>query len=136
MLNEPAGVQLSEAVTLTLGMAAWQLALADAVVLAGQLTVGGSLSLTLTVNEQEAVLPEASVAVQVTVVVPFKKVEPDGGLQLTVAPGQLSVTVAEKLTTAEHWPGSVLVTMLAGQEIVGGVSSTTVTMAVQVSDSS
>jgi len=75
MLNEPPGTQLSEAVTLIAGIAAWQLALAETVVPAGQFTVGGSLSLTITVNEQEAVLPEASVAVHVTVVVPFKKVE-------------------------------------------------------------
>jgi hypothetical protein len=46
-----------------------------------------------TVNEQVAVLPEVSVAVQVTVVVPAGKAEPDGGVQATVTPGQLSVAV-------------------------------------------
>jgi hypothetical protein len=35
---------------------------------------------------------EASVAVQVTLVVPAGKIEPDGGLQTTVVPGQLSLT--------------------------------------------
>lgn len=43
---------------------------------------------------QVAVLLEASVAVQVTVVVPTAKIVPEAGTQLTVAPGQLSVTVA------------------------------------------
>ena len=41
------------------------------------------------------VLPDASVAVLVTVVVPSGKVEPDGGLLTTVTPGQLSVAVTE-----------------------------------------
>ena len=44
-------------------------------------------------HEQVAVLPEASVAVQVMVVVPTGKGEPDGGTQATVAPGQLSEAV-------------------------------------------
>jgi hypothetical protein len=51
------------------------------------------LSLTVTVKLQEPLLPEVSVAVQVTVVVPFGKVEPEVGLQATVAPGQLSLAV-------------------------------------------
>ena len=56
--------------------------------------VGFSVSLTVTVKLQVAVFPEASVAVQVTVVVPLGNSEPEGGLQATVAPGQLSVAVA------------------------------------------
>ena len=63
--------------------------------LAGQAITGFSVSLTVTVNEQLAVLPAASVAVLVTVVVPFGKVEPEGGLLTTVTPGQLSVAVTE-----------------------------------------
>ena len=59
----------------------------------GQAIVGFSVSLTVTVKEQLAVLPEASVAVQVTAVVPFGNVEPDGGEQLVVTPGQLSLAV-------------------------------------------
>jgi hypothetical protein len=46
---------------------------------------------TLTWKLQDAVLPEESVAVQFTVVVPTGKVEPVGGLQTTVTPEQLSV---------------------------------------------
>ena len=60
------------------------------------------MSTTVTVKEQLAVLPEASVAVPVTVVVPFGKVEPEAGLATTVTPGQLSAAVTLKLTTAEH----------------------------------
>ena len=61
----------------------------------GHEIAGGCVSLTVTVNEQLAVLPDASLTVQLTVVVPFKNVEPDGGLQVGVpTPGQLSVAVA------------------------------------------
>jgi hypothetical protein len=69
---------------------------------AGQAICGGSVSLTVIVKEQVAVLPDASVAVAVTVVVPGGNVEPDGGLETTVTPGQLSVALTVKLTTAEH----------------------------------
>jgi hypothetical protein len=56
---------------------------------------------TVTVKLQVAVLPDASVAVQVTVVVPTGNVEPEGGLQATVTPEQLSDAVgAEKVTVA------------------------------------
>jgi hypothetical protein len=56
--------------------------------LAGQLMVQG---ITVTVNWHCAVLTLASVAVQVTVVVPTAKQVPDGGAQFTVTPGQLSL---------------------------------------------
>jgi hypothetical protein len=49
--------------------------------------------LTVTVNVQVAVFPDESVAVHVTGVAPFGNVEPDGGVQLVVTPGQLSVAV-------------------------------------------
>ena len=66
--------------------------------------VGACVSLTVTVNEQVAVLLEASLTVQLTVVVPTAKVDPDAGVQTGVpTPGQLSVAVAfEYVTTAEH----------------------------------
>jgi hypothetical protein len=50
--------------------------------LAGQLMAGGCVSLTVTVNWQLAVLFDVSVAVQVTVVVPFWNADPVAGLQL------------------------------------------------------
>lgn len=61
----------------------------------GQVIEGACVSLTVTVNEQLAGLPDASLTVQLTVVVPFANVEPDGGVQTGVpTPGQLSVAVA------------------------------------------
>ena len=64
--------------------------------LLGQVIDGASVSFTVTVKEHAAEeFPLASVAVQVTVVVPFANVEPEGGLQVAVAPGQLSLTVGE-----------------------------------------
>ena len=61
---------------------------------AGQAIDGTSVSWILTVNVQALVLPEASVAVQVTIVVPFPNVDPDAGAQATATPGQLSAAVA------------------------------------------
>jgi hypothetical protein len=60
---------------------------------AGQAMIGGVVSLTVTVKLQLAVNPAPSVAVQLTVVTPFGKVEPPGGLHTTVALEQLSVAV-------------------------------------------
>jgi hypothetical protein len=71
-------------------------------ILGGQVIEGASVSVTVMVNMQEAVLPEASVAVAVTVVVPSGKALPEGGIATTVTPGQLSVAPTLKLTTAAH----------------------------------
>ncbi len=91
---------------------------------------------TLIVTEQVAVLPEASVAVQVTVVVPIGMAEPDGGTQATVTPGQLSVAVGGgKVTTVAvgaGQAGAATAMMFVGQVIVGGCVSLTVTVKVQV----
>ena len=55
-------------------------------------STGGWASLTVTVKLQEALLPAASVAEQVTVVTPLGKAAPDAGLQFTVTtPGQFSL---------------------------------------------
>ena len=53
------------------------------------------LSFTVTVKEQLAVLPLASVAVQLTAVAPTPNEEPEDGEQTTVAPEQLSEAVGE-----------------------------------------
>ena len=103
--------------------------------LAGHVIVGACVSLTVTVTLHMAVLFDESVAVQVTVVVPLLKVDPDAGEQATVGAGvQLSVAVAGvKVTTAVHTFGSVLVVMFAGQEpIVGACVSFTVTVKLHV----
>jgi hypothetical protein len=65
-----------------------------AVMLAGQLSTGGSVSLTARLKEQLTLLPLASAALQLTIVLPWWKVEPLGGVQMMAAPGQLSLTVA------------------------------------------
>ena len=55
---------------------------------------GACVSFTVTVNEQVAGLPDASVTEHVTVVAPFENVEPEGGAQLGApSPAQLSLTV-------------------------------------------
>ena len=88
---------------------------------------------TVTVKVQVAVLPDASVAVQVTVVVPTGKQDPDGGLQRTVTPGQLSLAVVVKVTaTHGSLTVAVLAVMLAGQVIVGGWVSLTLTVKAQL----
>jgi hypothetical protein len=56
----------------------------------GQAIVQGA---TVTVKVHIALLAEVSLAVQVTVVIPSAKTEPDGGLQDEVTPGQLSAEV-------------------------------------------
>jgi hypothetical protein len=63
--------------------------------LAGQLIAGGCVSLTVTVNVHEEELPDASLTLQLTAVLPFGNVEPDAGVQEGVpTPEQLSVAVA------------------------------------------
>src|ERR1035437_7925649 len=95
----------------------------------GQRTLGSSLSWMVTVKLHELVLPEESVAVQVTVVTPLAKVEPLGGTQATVTPGQLSVAVAAKVTLLlEHRPESVFATILVEQVTLGGSLSRIVTV--------
>ena len=63
------------------------------VMFAGHVIAGSCVSCTVTVNEHVDVLFDASVAVQLTVVAPTGKVEPETGEQLTVVPGQLSEVV-------------------------------------------
>jgi hypothetical protein len=90
------------------------------VTLAGQVIVGGSLSVTVTVNVQLAE-PSLLVAVQETVVTPFGKANPEAGVQTTVGTGH-PVVIVEKVSVAVHTPGSVLVAIFAGQVIVGGMN--------------
>ena len=94
--------------------------------------VPATAALTLTVNVQVLVLPEVSVAVQVTVVTPIGKLEPDGGTQVVVTPGQLSDVLGENPTVAEFWPKGAVTIALLGQVIVGRSVSLTVTVKLQV----
>jgi len=90
--------QLSVAVTVKVTgalVAIGHEATAATLISAGQIMVGGCVSFTVTVKLQLAMLLEESFTVQVTVVVPFGNVEPDGGEHMGVpTPGQLSVAVA------------------------------------------
>ena len=67
-------------------------------------------------------LPEISVAVQVTVVVPVGKHEPEGGLQTTVV-WQLALTTGAKFTAAQADGGQTLADVtavtFAGHVIIG-----------------
>jgi hypothetical protein len=76
-------------------------------------STGATLSVTVTVKMQVPVLGTVSVAVQVTVVTPFRKAEPDVGEQVTLrVPSQLS------------WPRRVVADRrlaLIGIRVVGDV---------------
>jgi hypothetical protein len=120
--------QLSEAVTLKVTLLEHRPAAALTVMFAGHMITGAWVSRTVTVNVQVLVLPAASIAVLVTTVVPTRNDEPLGGtLTITGVPGQLSVPVTVKVTLLEHWPGAVLTVMLAGQLMLGGCVSRTMT---------
>jgi hypothetical protein len=82
--------------------------------------------LTVTVKELLPLLPEPSVAVQTSVVVPTGKLLPDGGEQDGVRfPLTVSVALALNVTTAP--PGPVASTLIAaGTVTTGGVVSCTV----------
>lgn len=68
----------------------------------GTVMVGGVVSCTVTVNDAVPVLPAASVAVHVTVVVvPIENIEPDSGVQVTpTGPSTLSSADTSYRTTA------------------------------------
>ena len=86
--------------------------------------------LTWIVNGQLFVSPPASIAWQVTALVPMAKVLPLGGLQLMLVTEQLSEAVGAKLTTAPAGE-LALATMSDGQSMAGGSESWTVTVKLQ-----
>src|SRR6185503_6001243 len=79
MLPAPEQPSLTVTPLRTLGTAAWQLALALALVGAGQVTVGTVVSFTVNVVVQVALLPAASVAVTVIVCAPNPTSVPAAG---------------------------------------------------------
>src|SRR5262245_20383254 len=91
----------------------------------GQLMSGGVVSTTLTLNEQLLFeFPHASVAVQVSAVVPIGKVSPDAWRQLTLVVEQVSPATAENAMVFPAGESHSCV-MSAGQdENAGGVVST------------
>jgi len=98
------------------------------VMLAGTLSVGAVVSLTVTVKVALPVLPAESVAVQVTGVAPSLNVLPEAGVQVVATePLTESVADAAKLTTA---PAALVASavMFAGTVTAGFVVSKTVTV--------
>src|ERR1043166_7895525 len=94
-----------------------------------QRILGASVSLIVTVKTHPLVLPELSVARQRTRLIPLLKVEPLGGVQINVTPGQLSAGVAVYRTLLRlHWPGSALATMFVEQMTLGRSVSLMVTL--------
>jgi hypothetical protein len=93
--------------------------------------LGASLSATVTVKEQVAVKPTASVTWKVLVVVPFGNELPLAKPAVcdVVAPTQLSVPAGvEYVTKVLQRPGEVCTLILLGQEIAGAILSVTVTV--------
>ena len=93
---------------------------------------GGVESRTVSVKVPWAELPEESVAVHDTGVVPRAKVDPDVGEQETIGDGStMSVAVTEKVTAAP--PGPVASAVIGGEGVrTGGVVSTTETLKLAV----
>lgn len=95
-----------------------------AVMFAGQMMIGFSLSTTVTVAAQVAELPAASVTVKTTTVTPIGKEFPEGDCEKVNAPGQLSEADGLlRLTKPLQSPGAVFTVKLEGQTTVGGVKS-------------
>ena len=101
------------------------------IISAGQLICGASLSVTFTLNEQLEVLPDASVAIEETRVVPTGNIEPEGGIDTKVT-AQLSVAPTIKLTLVPHKPKSVVTAVSAGQVITGNSRSLRITLKEQI----
>src|SRR5256712_16260 len=135
-LRTPSGgvaPQLSLTVGVPTVTAALHLPASLAVVrLAGQVMVGGSLSMTVTVKLQVLLLPWISVAMLLTVVVPTGKAKPPAGVLTRLWTAQLSVAVTAKVTLLVHWPGELSTVILAGQVMTGFSVSLTVTVWLQV----
>src|SRR5256885_15064736 len=95
----------------------------------GRCNMGGVVSRTVTVEDAKPRLPTASVAVQGTVVVPNRKVEPDAVEQVEGRdPLAMSVAVAENVATAPVGPVASRVTGNPDIDTSGGVVSRTGTV--------
>jgi hypothetical protein len=93
----------------------------------GAVTSGAGTPMTVTVKEAGAeVLPVASLAVKVCVVMPIGNAEPEGRPAIcdTVGAGsKASTAVTAKFTTADVAPGAVFTVMSAGTVSTGAVTS-------------
>jgi hypothetical protein len=89
--------------------------------------IAGFVLLTVTVNMQV----DPALDVQVTVVVPTGKNDPEAGEQVTV-PQSPVVVGAEYVTTAPHCPGVLFTVTFAGQVRTQLLAALTVTVKMQV----
>src|SRR5262249_55067601 len=112
--------QLSVAVTLNVTLLEHPPDAALTVMFDGQVMTGGSLSSTVTVNVQVLLLPDASMAVLITMLVPTGNVAPLGGTVVKLARLQLSEAVTLKFTLRSQLLPVALTVMSAGQLIAGG----------------
>ena len=112
--------QLSLAVTVKVTLLVHTPGSAVTVRFTGQVNVGGSVSLTVTVKVHELLFPLLSHAVLVTVVTPTGNAKPLAGTLIKLVTAQLSVTATVKVKLLAHTPGAVLTVRLAGQVICGG----------------
>src|SRR3954452_10189173 len=88
----------------------------------GGFNVGGVVSTTVIVNKAAAVFPWASVAEQVTVVTPSGNVEPDAGIQgtLAIGPSRLSTAVGGRKFAFEPLGAFASLLMFAGTSLSTG----------------
>jgi hypothetical protein len=101
---------------------------ASALAFAGTVTTGPVVSTTVTVNDAARLLPRASIAVHVTVVVPSGNVDPLTGVQVTgTSPSTASVAEEVKLNAAPVAPVASTLAF-AGTVTFGAVVSVTVTV--------
>ena len=78
------------------------------------------IALMKTVKAHCAQFPEASQAEQLTVLVPTAKVDPLGGVEVTLTLEQVSEAVTLNVTLLlVNWPGSALAVRLGGHVSVG-----------------
>src|SRR5881409_959808 len=124
--------QLSVAVTAKVTLLAQEPPEVLTVMLPGHAIAGSSVSFTVTVKLQVALLPWPSLALQFTVVGPRAKLLPLAGVQVTVAVPQLSVAATAKVTLLAQVPPDVLTLILAGHVITGSSVSVTVTVKLHV----
>jgi hypothetical protein len=90
----------------------------------GAVIVGGVVSTTVMINDAELVWPALSVAVQVTIVTPNGKTEPEGGLHVGVSnPSSTSSAVTEYVTTAPDGEVASQTNLKSGDIIIVGGTS-------------
>ena len=116
-------VQLSVVVTLKVTLLVQTPGAEFTVRLAGQLTCGSCVSITVTENVHVMELPLLSHAVLITVVTPNGKAKPLAGLLVTLVTAQLSLAGTLNVTLLVHTPGAAFTVRLVGQVIIGACRS-------------